>query len=898
MFLLLHGIFLNQKDELNLSFFIGFSELQKVKPICTESFSFEVVHVSFHPSDPDVLVVAGWKDCEFLQFNGQRDVVDRSLVKIASSRSGLRSGIRILDWATLDNSESLLVVTIASEVSFFDLSSNLEQALFTVAFPDHESLKDVVNVQVSPSAGHLLALTLEGHLYSSNWETSSSGIIYAQTHVEMPSNFPTAKIVSMMYCTSMGIVVLSMENGSIILCDMDPSLQSVNRIRVIESLPRQYIGDTGNLRFLVDRKPGDGMVFVWCGGSTNLLAMNFATCNEFDIVRKADQRGSRIDGLTTFRDYGGLKVILCDENGRVESYNLKQSIPLLIANSLQPLTVHGSLCGKGTKRRYGGDGENAFSLAKPIGFFEDKKNITSAVTISGEVDRVPSQRSSSSTMSQDGDYFEGMISSDKEYFEIQLEFSSHESVLAGCRMHVGSSGKQTIPSWIEVGREKKYLKQMTRWHDIPFGPDVISSQPNKVTIRVGYRVSRSSSVRIDAIHVYSQELKRSFGTQISPLPADSKTTSRSCGIPGSSPAYSTLHLGSSLLWFSQEFRTRSGLLHKDEEVCAILEVCRQLLDQFDSPDAARLASRTIQLLGKMATRNSSADSSKPSSSLIGPISDILKTLASHTETKGFQDIIGIQHYEHILVLLSEELRSGLIMRNQMDARSIVSFAWSLYYKYIRIPSMPFSLRVSITFGNIDCLYEIARWCTKADQSILPEVTNRMVDLLQLEPEKLSFMSSSRLIVFLSGFDLSQFSSVARGETSSSKTAVEGSSSRASASQDRMQEFTPEQPLQEEFHYRCDGCNACPMIGSRWHCDDCEDFDLCSACYAQEKTDLAGCFSLSSVYFADIVQHIGAVVYILFVFVSSCAHFQQGVTNRTTEWLKSMTLHQQNILRST
>ena len=32
------------------------------------------------------------------------------------------------------------------------------------------------------------------------------------------------------------------------------------------------------------------------------------------------------------------------------------------------------------------------------------------------------------------------------------------------------------------------------------------------------------------------------------------------------------------------------------------------------------------------------------------------------------------------------------------------------------------------------------------------------------------------------------------------------------------------------NYQCDGCQANPIIGARYHCNDCPDYDLCEDCY--------------------------------------------------------------------
>jgi hypothetical protein len=36
------------------------------------------------------------------------------------------------------------------------------------------------------------------------------------------------------------------------------------------------------------------------------------------------------------------------------------------------------------------------------------------------------------------------------------------------------------------------------------------------------------------------------------------------------------------------------------------------------------------------------------------------------------------------------------------------------------------------------------------------------------------------------------------------------------------------------NYECDGCKATPIIGIRFHCVICEDFDLCEECKFREE----------------------------------------------------------------
>jgi len=40
-------------------------------------------------------------------------------------------------------------------------------------------------------------------------------------------------------------------------------------------------------------------------------------------------------------------------------------------------------------------------------------------------------------------------------------------------------------------------------------------------------------------------------------------------------------------------------------------------------------------------------------------------------------------------------------------------------------------------------------------------------------------------------------------------------------------------------YTCDGCNMFPLMGPRYHCKTCVDYDLCHACFSKEVHCLPG-----------------------------------------------------------
>ena len=41
---------------------------------------------------------------------------------------------------------------------------------------------------------------------------------------------------------------------------------------------------------------------------------------------------------------------------------------------------------------------------------------------------------------------------------------------------------------------------------------------------------------------------------------------------------------------------------------------------------------------------------------------------------------------------------------------------------------------------------------------------------------------------------------------------------------------------KHIHVTCDGCKEDPLIGTRWNCADCENYDLCSTCFTSDVHD--------------------------------------------------------------
>ena len=47
-------------------------------------------------------------------------------------------------------------------------------------------------------------------------------------------------------------------------------------------------------------------------------------------------------------------------------------------------------------------------------------------------------------------------------------------------------------------------------------------------------------------------------------------------------------------------------------------------------------------------------------------------------------------------------------------------------------------------------------------------------------------------------------------------------------------FNPDKQKEVHWGYICDGCNAAPIKGIRYHCEECKDFDFCEKCHTEKK----------------------------------------------------------------
>jgi len=52
----------------------------------------------------------------------------------------------------------------------------------------------------------------------------------------------------------------------------------------------------------------------------------------------------------------------------------------------------------------------------------------------------------------------------------------------------------------------------------------------------------------------------------------------------------------------------------------------------------------------------------------------------------------------------------------------------------------------------------------------------------------------------------------------------------------IKNFVPKQTGKDHKGFVCDGCNTTPIVGSRWNCNNCKDFDFCDPCFQTKKVN--------------------------------------------------------------
>ena len=115
-------------------------------------------------------------------------------------------------------------------------------------------------------------------------------------------------------------------------------------------------------------------------------------------------------------------------------------------------------------------------------------------------------------------------------------------------------------------------------------------------------------------------------------------------------------------------------------------------------------------------------------------------------------------------------------------------------------------------GREDCRYAAAN--ALADALIAPAASHPAADYARCLLPAAAAESSSRI----------SCESVNRGSR------VGGSLGRAAAAEPR-----PAPPGTELTQFTCDRCDKSPVLGVRWHCTRCPDFDLCDECHRESRS---------------------------------------------------------------
>lgn len=540
-----------------------------------------------------------------------------------------------------------------------------------------------------------------------------------------------------------------------------------------------------------------------------------------------------------------------------------------------------------------GDEENYSPIPDPIGYFEKSRLVTEQITIEGVEGSSDSgmnyERIGAILAGESGECV--VSTGENQPFRFSASIANKSLVLVGARLRFGGTerSRYRVPSEIRVfGRKAKSLTKngVKRWVDIPFSVPESTNSPRKVIIELiprrfpgETRQGSNGLVAIDCLDLHAV--------------SDVEYTERKLAFEAEKTKYAELlkkkrentnidQIGDSCFFYPPHLNTSDAIENnfkfsfEQASLLAVVELVgryhsslpgegERLLFEVNGlwaapPDGMSLRDPQFlkSLLGSCLVLTSCQDS--PGSNICRPdqstspviANSTLPALAAGTRRVILENIMGyyeqgvcpsIEEVEKYLFSLGSVLRSlfshtcfsGLTLSQWCEEfdkntppTAVVAF---LLRTHINLGRKGRVLYRSLERANLSAvdiaIFQSIRDLQLHDNS---QFIKALVEMLCNHDQLLRLSTGQRLLDVFDSLDGSTQFCGSPFESEGFCAQLEAVKSDLSMSQDTItipaSEENPEN--NQSWAYRCDSCGE--VCNSEWwHCNDCEDFDLCTEC---------------------------------------------------------------------
>ncbi|MCO5564796.1 hypothetical protein L7F22_018464 [Adiantum nelumboides] len=819
-----------------------------VKPLSKNSVRFELVHLEFNHCNESYLAVAGYEDCQIFTVNSRGEVIDRLAVELALQDSHI---CRIL-W--VPGSQVQLMVVTSRFVKIYDLSQdNISPVHYCTILEDHTV--DASLIPLGQGQFMLLVLSYSGFIYRYGITAGAEpGARVLTDIIPIPDRFQVNKGVSLHYSSALKLLFCSFSDGLSLVGRLDMEATRFLEVSSLFEVDHDGKPNAAGLHHWTGLLDGGRGLFVALNNqrSNSAVAVSVGSADiEAQYLRSLGSLGCpRVDGITAFRSPLKDKhdILILHDDGSLQVFSVGQGSES-VGDSVRMSTLEAEQVKKLGDAILGSRAGNSPAPIFPLDFFEKTTCITNDIRLGGDVLRNLDSEGAKTSLASDDGFLEGP---NPAGFKITIFNSNADIVMVGCRVHVGNSSTSHIPSELRIFQRSVKLEEGVRcWYDLPFTNAEALLADEEFTLTVGSTFGGFSLPRIDNLEVYGRP-KEDFGWKEKLEAVLDMETQAS--VPGSMGSRSKLKFCKSasteeqivadcfrlLFSYFMAVRIKPTLDSNEIKIEASRTRCKPLLELvFESDRQPYLQAAARRVLHALYPMKDAFYQAKDILRLTG-VSRVCPALASNMHLGGSTLSLVIQEFTvqlRAVCKIALHRRPNFASFLESYGPSVIEDLMKVLWELLTLELPDAETVNSLIVPSVDLIYGYAECLAlRTDNglgtpvSVAPAVT--LFKKLLFAPHEIvrascSLAMSSRLLqvpfpkqTILAHDDI----------TENARSAPLPSESVSGTGGSDGQVMMEEDGGNASVQYCCDGCSTVPIVGRRWHCNICPDFDLCEACY--------------------------------------------------------------------
>ncbi|CAI9109909.1 OLC1v1009837C1 [Oldenlandia corymbosa var. corymbosa] len=805
-----------------------------VKPLSKNIVRFEIVHIIFNPAVDNYLAVAGFEDCQVLTVNHRGEVTDRLAVELALQGAYIRR----LDW--IPGSQVHLMVITNKFVKIYDLSQDNISPMHYFTLPD-DMIVDATVIMATQGRVFLIVLAESGNLYRLELSMKGNVGVKALKETIKTKGKDHSKGLSLHFSTSHKLLFVSYQDGTTLIGRLNSNATSMAEVcALVDNEPDGKLRPAGLHHW---KELLDGIGLFFCFSSLKANASFVVSIRECELLcqnmRHSVGSNSPLVGITAYKPLSKDKIhcLTLHDDGSLQIY---LHVPLGVDNSVAGVSEIVKKLGSGilSNKTYGG-----VKPEFPLDFFEKTVLITPDVKLSGDAIRNGDSEGAKQTLASEDGYLEG---SSPSGFKITVSNPNPDIVMVGCRVHVGNTSANHIPSEINVfQRVIKLDEGMRSWYDIPFTVAESLLADEEFSISVGPPFGGSALPRIDSLEVYGRA-KDEFGWKEKMdaiLNMEARTLgSNSWGSASGRKSRATQTaplqeqvMAEGLKLLSRIYSCKSEECSKVEEVNKLK--CHKLLETiFESDREPLLLTSACRVLQALCPKREIYHQVKDALRLSGVVKST-SNLSSKLGTGGNAPGWIIEEFTAQMRAVSRialHRRSNLAAFLETNGSEVIDGLMQVLWGILDLEHPDTQTMNNIVVSSVELIYSYAEClalnANETDRHSVGPAVSLFRELLFSANQAVQTSSSLAISSRLLQVPFPKQTMLVAEDVSENAAPAPVQADITSATTGNTHIMVEDDNITSSVQYCCDGCSTVPILRRRWHCTICPDFDLCEACY--------------------------------------------------------------------